>query len=111
MSKYRRKIEYVKEEPETSWSVLEQIARGGAQKVLKMALEAAGYDVSNVAPPRNVSARGSWANAYVSKAEELGLSLFNPDLDVHSASTRGEVVQIILEVLKLPIAKQTAQFF
>jgi len=79
-------------------------------EVLKMALEAAGYDVSNVAPPRNVSARGSWANAYVSKAEELGLSLFNPDLDVHSASTRGEVVQIILEVLKLPIAKQTAQF-
>ena len=39
MSKYRRKIEYVKEEPETSWSVLEQIARGGAQKMLKLALE------------------------------------------------------------------------
>ena len=39
MSKYRRKIEYVKEEPETSWSILEQIARGGAQKMLKMALE------------------------------------------------------------------------
>jgi len=39
MSKYRRKIEYVKVEPETSWSVLEQIARGGAQKMLKLALE------------------------------------------------------------------------
>ena len=39
MNKYRRKIEYVKEEPETSWSVLEQIARGGAQKMLKLALE------------------------------------------------------------------------
>ena len=39
MNKYRRKIEYVKEEPETSWSVLEQIARKGAQKMLKLALE------------------------------------------------------------------------
>jgi len=39
MSKYSKKIEYVKEEPEPSWSVLEQIARGGAQKMLKLALE------------------------------------------------------------------------
>jgi len=39
MSKSTRKIEYVKEEPESAWSVLEQIARGGAQKVLQIALE------------------------------------------------------------------------
>jgi len=39
MSKYRRKIEYVKEEPEQAWSVLEHIARKGAQKMLKLALE------------------------------------------------------------------------
>ena len=39
MSKYSKKIEYVKEEPEPSWSVLEQIAREGAQKMLKLALE------------------------------------------------------------------------
>ena len=39
MSKCTKKIEYVKEEPETSWSVLEQIARNGAQKMLKLALE------------------------------------------------------------------------
>ena len=39
MSKSTRKIEYVKEEPEQAWSVLEQIARKGAQKMLKLALE------------------------------------------------------------------------
>ena len=39
MSKCTRKIEYVKEEPELAWSVLEQIARSGAQKVLQIALE------------------------------------------------------------------------
>ncbi len=39
MSKCTRKIKYVKEEPEEAWSVLEQIARGGAQKMLKLALE------------------------------------------------------------------------
>ena len=39
MSKYSRKIQYVKDEPESSWSVAEQIAREGAQKMLKLALE------------------------------------------------------------------------
>ena len=39
MSKYSRKIEYVKDEPEEAWSVLEQIAREGAQKMLQLALE------------------------------------------------------------------------
>ena len=39
MSKFTRKIKYVKEEPESSWSVLEQIARKGARKVLQIALE------------------------------------------------------------------------
>ncbi len=39
MEKCTRKIEYVKEGPESAWSVLEQIARGGAQKMLKLALE------------------------------------------------------------------------
>ena len=39
MEKSTRKIEIVKEEPESAWSVLEQIARGGAQKMLKLALE------------------------------------------------------------------------
>jgi transposase-like protein len=39
MSKYSRKIKYVKEEPESAWSVLEEIARNGAQKMLQLALE------------------------------------------------------------------------
>ncbi|MFA7681779.1 MAG: S-layer homology domain-containing protein, partial [Candidatus Peribacteraceae bacterium] len=79
-------------------------------EVLKMALESAGYDVAGLPPPRNISARGSWANAYVAKAEELGLTVFSLERDVHTAATRGEVIQTILEVLKLPIAKQSAQF-
>jgi len=39
MGKYSKKIEYVKEEPEEAWSVLEQIARKGAKKMLQIALE------------------------------------------------------------------------
>ncbi len=39
MSKYSEKIQYVKDEKESSWSVLEQIAREGAQKMLQLALE------------------------------------------------------------------------
>ena len=39
MSKCTRKIEYVKEEPEEAWSVLEQITREGAQRMLQLALE------------------------------------------------------------------------
>ena len=38
MSKYRRKIEKGKGEPEMSSWVVEQIARKGAQKMLEMAL-------------------------------------------------------------------------
>jgi len=39
MSKCTRKIEYVKEEPEEAWSVLEKITREGAQRMLQLALE------------------------------------------------------------------------
>ncbi|MCG9479926.1 MAG: IS256 family transposase [Actinomycetia bacterium] len=39
MSKYSGKIQYVKDEQESSWSVLEQIARKGAKKMLQLALE------------------------------------------------------------------------
>ena len=39
MGKYSRKIQYVKEELETSWSVLEKIARKGAKKMLQIAME------------------------------------------------------------------------
>jgi len=39
MGKCTRKIKYVKEEPESGWSVLEQIARKGAKKMLRVAME------------------------------------------------------------------------
>jgi len=39
MGKCIRKIQYVKEEPERAWSVLEQIARKGAKKMLQIAME------------------------------------------------------------------------
>ena len=39
MSKSIRKITFVKEEPESAWLVLEQIARKGAKKMLQIALE------------------------------------------------------------------------
>jgi len=39
MGKCTRKIQYVKEEPEEGWSVLEQIARKGAKKMLQIAME------------------------------------------------------------------------
>jgi len=79
-------------------------------EVLKMALETAGYGVTGLPPPRNISARGTWAQAYVAKAEEMGITVFPSTLNVHTFASRGEVVQTILEVLKLPIAKQTARF-
>ena len=39
MSKCTKKIEYVKEVSDSTWSVLEQIARNGAQKMLQQAME------------------------------------------------------------------------
>lgn len=78
-------------------------------EVLKMALEAIKATLSSK-PPRNTSARSTWASAYVAEAEALGLTVFSPDTDVHTPATRGEVVQILLEVMKLPIGKSPATF-
>ncbi len=78
-------------------------------EVLKMALEATGTPLSSK-PPRNASARGSWASAYIAEAEALGLTVFSPNTDVNAPATRGEVVQILLEVMKLPIGKSPATF-
>jgi hypothetical protein len=73
-------------------------------EVLKMAMETAGMDLRKpLPPPRNASARGSWASAYVAVAEDEELTLFTADLDVHRPATRGEVLQILLEVLDVPI--------
>ncbi len=78
-------------------------------EVLKMALEAMNVTLAGK-PPRSVSAIGSWASAYVGEAEEMGIDVFTPDLDVHAPATRGEVVQILLEAMKLPIGKSAATF-
>lgn len=51
-----------------------------------------------------------WAAQYVGAAEARGLSLVAASLNVHTPATRGEVVRTVLEVLKLPIAKQKATF-
>jgi len=72
-------------------------------EVLKMALEASGKSVDGLSPTRNRSARGTWAEAYVAKADAMNLSLFSTALDVHSPATRGEVIQTILEVMGIPI--------
>jgi hypothetical protein len=77
-------------------------------EVLKMGLEAAGTSVAGAAPPRNDSARGTWAEAYVAAAETQGL--VPPTQDVHAPATRGEVFEFILRLLGYPIARQPAQF-
>ncbi|MCK5021055.1 MAG: VCBS repeat-containing protein, partial [Candidatus Peribacteraceae bacterium] len=71
-------------------------------EVLKMALNTAEENISGLRPPRNLSAKGTWTSAYVAKAEDLGLSVFNSNLNVHTAASRGEVIQIILEIMKIP---------
>lgn len=79
-------------------------------EALKMAWKAAGKDLKDLPPPRNDSAQGTWVSAYVAEAEAMKLSVFTPSLNVHAPATRGAVVQIILEVLRLPIASQPATF-
>ena len=78
-------------------------------EVLKMSLEAAGTELPGGAP-RNVSAKGTWAGAYVAAAESLQMTGFTPDVDVTQPATRGEVVQAVLEAMDFPIATQTSTF-
>lgn len=72
-------------------------------QLIKMALESAGADVSDLSPPRNTSAKGTWAAAYIAKGEELHLDVLTSGLDVHAPATRGEVIHTILEVLHIPL--------
>jgi hypothetical protein len=66
-------------------------------EILKMALAAAGTPLSP-GVPRNRFARADWSAAYVKTAEDLGLSVYGPSLDVRLPATRAQVVQTILEV-------------
>lgn len=70
-------------------------------EVLKMALEAAGEDIKGLAPPRNASAKGTWASAYVAKAEERQLAVATPDRDVNTPALRGEVIQIVMQTMDI----------
>jgi hypothetical protein len=80
-------------------------------EVLKMALEAAGKaDALSDLAPENKTARGTWASSYVRRAEDLGLSVFMTNPDVNAPATRGEVVQIVLDVLGYPVGKTPAAF-
>lgn len=80
-------------------------------EVLKMALAAAKIPVTGLPPPRNTFARGTWAAAYVAKAEAQNIPLILPDLDVHGPATRAEVVAILLNVLDLPVAPKAETDF
>lgn len=70
-------------------------------EVLKMALEGANMDIKVLPPPRNASANGTWASAYVARAEEMELAVLTPDRDVHSPATRGEVIQIVMQAMNI----------
>lgn len=70
-------------------------------EVLKMALEVTNTRLVR-SNPRNASAGNTWASAYVATAESLLLSVFHPSTDVHQHATRGEVLQIIVEIVKAP---------
>jgi len=78
-------------------------------EVLKMTLAAA-KKTSVGKPPRNLSAQGTWAAPYVGEAERIGLTVFPVNADVHAPATRGEVMQILLEVMGLPVGKKPSTF-
>lgn len=79
-------------------------------EILKMALEASGQNELKAAAPRNKSAQGSWAAAYVGIAETLALSTFAPNTDVNAVATRGEVIQLIMETMGITIGNTPASY-
>lgn len=78
---------------------------------LKMVMLASGIALEDLPPPRNRSAQGTWASAYVAVAEEKNLSVFTPATDVNAPATRGEIVQMILELSGIPVAANAAPGF
>lgn len=80
-------------------------------EIAKMALEAAKKDVSTVSGvPENRSARRQWAEDYIKLAEDIGLSVYEPSLDVNLPATRGAVIQTIVEALNLPLEEGTGGY-
>ncbi len=80
-------------------------------ELLKMVMEAAKVNLKDhPGTPRNQSARGQWSSAYAKAAEDLGLSVYVPEVDISKPATRGEVVQTVLEALHMPIGNHRADF-
>jgi len=71
-------------------------------EILKMALVAAGKNVL-AGTPKNPSARGDWSAPYVNTAENLYLSVNVPDLNVRDHTSRGAAVQMVLEIMGIPL--------
>jgi hypothetical protein len=88
--------------PTGEFGVANDITRAEA---LKMVLEAADVSARGVdRAPDNRSARASWAAPYVRIAEDRHFVVFADNPDVDAPATRGEVIQMLLEALKIPIA-------
>lgn len=79
-------------------------------EMLKMALEAAGKKSGSEQPPRNLSAKGSWASPYVGLAEKMQLTVFGVTTDINAPATRGEVVQTILEAMGITVGNTPAGY-
>ena len=78
---------------------------------LKMIMLASGIALEDLPPPRNRSAQGTWASSYVAQAEAKNLSVFDPSTDVNASATRGEIVQMILELSGIPVAPNATPAF
>jgi hypothetical protein len=72
-------------------------------ELAKIALLGAGVYPEPGIAPRNRSAKGTWAEAYVAKAEMLHWSVYPAIAPVHVPATRGEAVQTLLEAFKVPM--------
>ena len=78
-------------------------------EILKMALLSSGKTIG-VGIPQNRSAQNDWSAPYVQEAETLKLSVYVPTLDIHQSTTRGEVIQTILEAFGVTIATEDNPF-
>ncbi|MDO8468781.1 MAG: S-layer homology domain-containing protein [Candidatus Peribacter sp.] len=81
-------------------------------EVLKIALQASNqvFDLRGLPPPRNTSAKGTWASAYIAQAETMQITVFPPSLNVTKPATRGAVIQTLLEVLDITIGNTPASY-
>lgn len=81
-------------------------------EITKIALRAVNAKVIFYTEAQDPSEMFDWSYPYTHFAKRIGLSLFNdPALDVHRNATRGEVVQMLLEVFKVPLdSPQEAPF-